>query len=56
VVRSVPLRASVYCTWPGEATDPLRRYNRYGEITGVTNLGRDGIYERQFRLRLRIAF
>jgi hypothetical protein len=40
---------------PQEA-DPLRRYNGYGEITGVTNLGRDGIDERQFRFGLRIAF
>jgi hypothetical protein len=39
-----------------EATDPLRRYNGYGEITGVTNLGRDGIDERQFRFGLRIGF
>jgi hypothetical protein len=36
--------------------DPLRRYNGYGEITGVTNIGRDGIDERQFRLGLRLSF
>jgi hypothetical protein len=39
-----------------EQTDPLRRYNGYGEITGVTNLGRDGIDERQFRFGLRLSF
>jgi hypothetical protein len=37
-------------------TDPLRRYNGYGEITGVTNIGRDGIDERQFRFGLRLSF
>jgi hypothetical protein len=39
-----------------EQTDPLRRYNGYGEITGVTNLGRDGIDERQIRFGLRLSF
>jgi hypothetical protein len=39
-----------------EQTDPLRRYNGYGEITSVTNLGRDGIDERQFRFGLRLSF
>jgi hypothetical protein len=37
-------------------TDPLRRYNGYGEITNVQNLGRDGIDERQFRFGLRLGF
>ena len=39
-----------------EQTDPSRRYNGYGEITGVTNLGRDGIDERQIRFGLRLSF
>jgi hypothetical protein len=39
-----------------EQSDPLRRFNGYGEITGVTNLGRDGIDERQFRFGLRVSF
>lgn len=29
---------------------------QFGEVTGVTNLGRDGIDERQFRLGLRLSF
>ena len=37
-------------------TDPARRYNGYTEITGVTNIGRDGIDERQFRFGLRLSF
>jgi hypothetical protein len=37
-------------------TDPLRRYNGYGEITGVRNFGREGIDERQFRFGLRLGF
>jgi hypothetical protein len=37
-------------------TDPARRLNGYGEITGVTNIGRDGIDERQFRFGLRLSF
>ncbi|MBI3683591.1 MAG: TonB-dependent receptor [Acidobacteria bacterium] len=37
-------------------TDLLRRYNGYGEITGVTNIGRDGIDERMFRFGLRFSF
>ncbi|MBI4906057.1 MAG: TonB-dependent receptor [Acidobacteria bacterium] len=37
-------------------TDPLRRYNGYGEITGVQNIGRDGIDERQFRFGLRLGW
>jgi hypothetical protein len=37
-------------------TDPARRYNGYSEITGVTNIGRDGIDERQFRFGLRLGF
>ncbi|MBM3811412.1 MAG: hypothetical protein FJW20_07220 [Acidimicrobiia bacterium] len=40
---------------PNQA-DPARRFNGYTEITGVTNIGRDGIDERQFRLGLRLAF
>jgi hypothetical protein len=36
--------------------DPARRYNGYTEITGVTNIGRDGIDERQFRFGLRLGF
>jgi len=36
--------------------DPARRFNGYSEITGVTNIGRDGIDERQFRLGLRLSF
>ena len=36
--------------------DPTRRLNGYTEITGVTNLGRDGIDERQVRFGLRLSF
>jgi hypothetical protein len=32
------------------------RANGYTEITGVTNLARDGIDERQFRFGLRLSF
>jgi hypothetical protein len=38
------------------ATGVINRLNGYTEITGVTNLARDGIDERQFRLGLRFSF
>jgi hypothetical protein len=37
-------------------SDPLRRYNGFGEITGTSGIGRDGIDERQFRLGLLLSF
>ena len=37
-------------------TGEIVRLNGYTEITGVTNLARDGIDERQFRLGLRFSF
>ncbi|MSV29006.1 MAG: TonB-dependent receptor [Bryobacterales bacterium] len=37
-------------------TDPLRRFGGFGEITGTSGIGRDGIDERQFRLGLRLNF
>ena len=37
-------------------TDPTRRLNGYTEITGVSNIGRDGFDERQFRFGLRLQF
>jgi len=38
------------------ATGQIVRLNGYTEITGVQNLGRDGIDERQFRFGLRLRF
>lgn len=34
----------------------IANLNNFSSITGVTNLGRDGIDERQFRFGLRLAF
>jgi hypothetical protein len=38
------------------ATGVINRLNGYTEVTGTTNLARDGIDERQFRLGLRLSF
>ncbi|MBI3695006.1 MAG: hypothetical protein HY238_09245 [Acidobacteria bacterium] len=38
------------------ATGQINRLNGYTEVTGVTNLARDGIDERQFRFGLRFSF
>jgi hypothetical protein len=39
-----------------DVTGGVVKTNGFAEITGVTNLARDGIDERQFRLGLRLRF
>jgi hypothetical protein len=39
-----------------DVTGGVVRTNGFAEITGVTNLARDGIDERQFRFGLRMKF
>jgi hypothetical protein len=35
---------------------PIRRLNGYTEITSTTGTGRQGVYQRVFRMGLRVSF